>query len=419
MSSRPVCLIVASTGLDAAAYRAYGFASVADAYDVVLIAPAEPTWERPYLTDFEVADPTDQTALIAAGRALAARHQVMGVMTWTEWHLVPAARLARELGLPSNLPAVMHACRNKARSRSTFTRHGVPSAASISVSTPADAAAAAEHIGYPVVLKPAAQAGSSGVIRVNQPTDLAQAYEVAAQAARHGIESTQVLVEEYLDGPEVSAECATFRGTTTAVAVTRKTLGPPPFFEETAHLVDAADPLLATVAPVAVAALRALGITTGISHVEMRLTDSGPRLIEVNARIGGDLIGHLVQLATGVDLPRAAADIACGRAPDLTPTRSRVAGIRFVYPPRAARVQAITVDPEALAHPWCERIVVEQAPGAQVAPPPAGGVDDRLAHLIVTAATPAQYVRRAEQALHGVRADLEVLDAAIMSGGAQ
>ncbi|MFJ1742499.1 ATP-grasp domain-containing protein [Streptomyces microflavus] len=410
MSSRPVCLIVASTAPDAAAYRGYVLASIAAAFDVVLIAAAAPTWERPHLIDFEIADPSDQEALTAAGKALAARHPVAGVMTWTEWHLVPAARLARDLGLPSNLPVVMRACRDKALSRSHFRHHAVPSAKSISITTTTEAAAAAARIGYPVVLKPAAQAGSSGVIRADHPIELAAAYEIAARASGTGVESTQILVEEYLDGPEVSVECATHRGSTTVVAVTRKSLGPAPFFEETAHMVEADDPLLATVAPVAKAALRAVGITTGISHVEMRLTAAGPRLIEVNARLGGDLIGHLVQLATGVDLARAAADIACGRAPDLTPTRSDVAGISFLYPERPSRVRALTIDPDVLAEPWCERIVAEKAPGDLVAPPPAGGLDDRLAHIVVTASTPAQYTRRAEQALRGVRADLEPVD---------
>ncbi|MEV1040446.1 ATP-grasp domain-containing protein [Streptomyces sp. NPDC050204] len=393
--------------MDAEAYRGYGLESLAAAYDVVLISPAEPTWELPFIIDFEIADPADPAALPAAGRALAARHEIAGVMTWTEWYLVPVARLARRLGLLADTQEVMTACRDKALARAAFARHGVPSAASTSVTTAAAAATAAEQIGYPVVLKPAARAGSSGVVRVDGPADLAREYSTAAAAAIHGVESNRVLVEEYLAGPEVSAECVTHRGVTAVVAVTRKTLGPAPFFEEVAHVVDAADPLLPTVAPVAAAAVEALGITTGVSHVEMRLVNGQPRLIEVNARVAGDLIGHLVQLATGVDLVRAAADVACGRAPRLAPTRRGVAGVRFLYPPRPARVRAITIDPDVLAEPWCERIVAEQLPGAVVAPPPDGGLDDRLAHIVVTAATPVRYTHYAEQALLGVCTDLE------------
>ncbi|NED87458.1 carboxylase, partial [Streptomyces sp. SID11233] len=67
-------------------------------------------------------------------------------------------------------------------------------------------------------------------------------------------EGSGVLVEEYLAGPEVSVECVTHQGITTALAVTRKEVGFAPYFEETGHTVDAADPLLPEVAPVAIQA---------------------------------------------------------------------------------------------------------------------------------------------------------------------
>ncbi len=63
-------------------------------------------------------------------------------------------------------------------------------------------------------------------------------------------------------------------------------------------------PLLDVVAPAAKAAIRALGITAGVSHVEIRLVDGRPRIVEVNGRLAGDMISHLVHLATGGDRPR-------------------------------------------------------------------------------------------------------------------
>ncbi|MFK4222200.1 ATP-grasp domain-containing protein [Streptomyces sp. NPDC019890] len=386
--------------MEAEAYRGYCLESVAAAYDVVLISGAEPTWERPFLTDYEVADPADPHAQAAAGRALAERHRLAGVVTWTEWYLVPVARLARQLGLPTAAPEVMQGCRNKATARALFARHGVPSAASQGVRTAAEAANAADRIGYPVVLKPAAHAASVGVIRVDGPAELADAYTFAVQAADHGVESTQVLVEEYLDGPEVSVECVTYQGETTAVAITRKTVGMEPYFEELAHSVDAGDPLLATVAPVAAAAIRALGIRDGVSHVEMRLVDGRPRLIEVNARIAGDMIGHLVHLATGIDLPRTATDIACGRAPDLTPTRHQAAAIRLIYPATSSTLTARRLDePFAANTPWLERVHFLRHPGDQLVLPPAGDMfTSRIGFLIVTAPTAELAQERSEEA---------------------
>ncbi|WP_101392229.1 ATP-grasp domain-containing protein [Streptomyces sp. TLI_146] len=396
-------LVVSTTGPEAEAYRVYCLEAVAARYDVVLITPAEPTWEREFITDFEIADPDDAPALAAAGEALAGRHELTGVVTWTEWYLVPAARLARRLGLHANSPEVMEAARNKASARTLFARHGVPSAASMSARSLLEAALAAETIGDPVVLKPAARAGSIGVIRVDRAEELPVGFAFAAAGARDGIESTKVLVEEYLDGPEVSVECVTHRGHTTAVAVTRKTLGAPPFFEEIAHSVDAADRLLDQVAPVAAAAIKALGITDGVSHVEMRLVGGRPRLIEVNARIGGDMIGHLVKLATGVDLARAAADTACGQAPDLTRTRHSAAAIRLLYPNASGTLTHCHChfdDDFAARTPWLEQVAFQRTVGDTVILPPDGDMFSARAGFLITTGPTADVAQaRADEAL--------------------
>ncbi|MFD8117853.1 ATP-grasp domain-containing protein [Streptomyces microflavus] len=397
MPSRTI-LVTTTSGPEAQAYRGYCLESLAAAsYDIVLITPGEPTWEKEFISDFEIADPDDAEALTQAGQALADRHQLAGVATWTEWYLTQTARLARRLGLPTNSPEAMEAARNKATARTLFARHAVPSASSMTARTLLEAALAAETIGYPIVLKPAARAASIGVIRVDRAEELPAGFAFASAGAREGIESTHVLVEEYLDGPEVSVECVTYRGHTTAVAITRKTLGDPPFFEEVAHSVDAADPLLAQVAPVAAAAVKALGITDGVQHVEMRLVNGRPRLIEVNARIGGDMIGHLVNLATGVDLPRAAADVACGLAPDLTPTRSRAAAIRLVYPAYSGTLTERRLDGN---FPWLERVSFQREVGDRLVLPQDGGdmYTARIGYLITTGASAAEAQARSTEA---------------------
>ncbi|MFC9331328.1 acetyl-CoA carboxylase biotin carboxylase subunit family protein [Kitasatospora sp. NPDC057015] len=304
------------------AYREYGLAQIAARHRAVLIGRSGPSWEVPYIADHEVADLDDLDDLLEAADDLAL-NGIRGVLTWDEFSLVGAAHIAERLGTPGNSTATAMACRDKAASRAAFDAANVPSAKSTPVTTLEEAERAADATGYPVVLKPARQAGSLGVIKAENPAALATAYAHAAQAAEDD-EGTDVLVEEYLDGPEISVECVTVRGATTPVAITRKQLGAEPFFEETGHSVEAGDPLLALAGPVAVAALTALGFANGVSHVEMRLTSAGPRLIEVNGRLGGDLIPHLVREATGIDLPLAAADIALGLEPDLTPTLGRL-----------------------------------------------------------------------------------------------
>ncbi|MEW1632677.1 ATP-grasp domain-containing protein [Streptomyces sp. NPDC093801] len=396
-TGRPVVLVVAPSD---ELYRGYCLASVANTYDAVVITPTPLTWEHPHVTDHEQADPYDLEALLTAGQVLAARHPVVGVLTWNETLLVNTSRLARHLGLPGDRPGILRACRDKATSRALFDRHQVPSATSIKAASLLEAAAAAQVIGYPVVVKPAGQAGSVGVIRVDAPEHLPSAFDFATTGAHlHGGESTAVLVEEYLDGEEISVECVTHQGITTPVAVTRKQLGFAPYFEETGHTVDAADPLLPQVGPVAQAAVAALGVTNGIQHVEMRLTASGPRIVEVNARIGGDLIGKLVLLATGIDLPRAAADLALGHRPDLTPTRHQAAAIALLYPETSGTVTARGIAPALAEADWLHQTNWILDVGDQVTLPPEGDVDvARVGLLVVTAANAEQARERIDAA---------------------
>ncbi|QUW78518.1 ATP-grasp domain-containing protein [Streptomyces mirabilis] len=397
MSARPLVLVV-SPGDET--YRGYCLEQVAAAYDVVLLTGTEPSWEKPFIVDHTVVNLSAPAALLAGGRALAERHDLAGVVTWDEWHLVPTARLARALGLSSTSVEVMRACRNKATARTLFARHGVPSAASMRARTLLEAGLATMTLGLPAVIKPAAFAGSIGVIRFDHPEELPAAFAFASAGASRSREDTGVLVEEYLDGPEVSVECVTHRGETTAVAVTRKHLGPAPYFDETGHTVDAADPLLAQVAPAAAAAVKALGITDGVQHVELRLVDGRPRLIEVNARIGGDMIGHLVRLATGIDLPRAAADLACGRAPDLTPTRSGAAGIRMLYPDTSGTLTARHINQPFAAHtPWLRQVQWIREIGDQLVLPPEGDLfTARAGFYIVTGRTTVEITERLDLA---------------------
>ncbi|MEU9200394.1 ATP-grasp domain-containing protein [Streptomyces sp. DT224] len=387
-STRPLLIVVGGSD---PVYRGYCVEQAAAAYPIAVIDTKPPSWQQHLVVDHEVADTHDPDAVVAAGLALAARHPILGVVTWDEYTLVPAAELAARLCLPGNTTSAMTACRDKATSRRLFAERNVPSATSTRVDTLAEASVAALRTGFPVVLKPSSHAASIGVVRVDAPEELPGAWQFAAAGAgKQGPEGSGVLVEEYLSGPEISVECVTQHGVTTALAVTRKEVDFAPYFEEVGHTVDAGDPLLPEVAPVAIQAVRALGVTDGVQHVEMRLTTSGPRIIEVNSRIGGDLIGTLVRLATGLDLPRIAADVACGQIPDLTPTAHTTAAIKIVYPPASgvllARSLAMVPGPE---HPWLYQVTWLREVGERVVLPPAGDLDtSRIGFLIVTADSP-------------------------------
>jgi PncC family amidohydrolase len=159
-----------------------------------------------------------------------------------------------------------------------------------------------------------------------------------------------VLVEEFVDGPEFSIDSLVRQGHVTPLFVASKLSGLDPYFEELGHVVSSDGlQLLPEIEPLLQAVHEAIGFVDGATHTEVRVTDRGYRLMEINARLGGDLIPHLGLLATGIDLLGATVDVALGRKPDLRPSATGTAAIRFIYPPRDMELKELRVPPEVLA----------------------------------------------------------------------
>ena len=137
------------------------------------------------------------------------------------------------------------------------------------------------------------------------------------------------------------------------------------------------------------AAHEALGFTDGMTHAEYKLTPDGPQVIEVNARLGGDLIPYLGLRASGMDPGLAAAAVACGQRPELTADRSAGAGVRFFYAAQDdTAIEAIRFDAAALP-PETDLAVTLAGPGDVMSPPPKGTMSGRVAFVTVRAGTVA------------------------------
>ncbi|MFJ8752077.1 acetyl-CoA carboxylase biotin carboxylase subunit family protein [Streptomyces sp. NPDC102441] len=388
-SPRSPLLVILGAG--SRTWRGYGLQHIAARHPVALLDEKPPAWAEDHVVLSRTVDLTDGQAVTEAVETLAADREVAGVLTYMENHVVLAARVAEHFGLPGTTPASVEACRDKYLSRSLLAAAGVPSARSYLVADVETAVEYAVLLGGPVVLKPRSLAGSAGVQRADTPDQVRSAFQAARGAGLFGLEragTSGVLIEEYLEGPEVSVECVVLgHGTVHIAAITRKYLGDEPFFQETGHLVDATDPLLADpqIRDVAQAALAAAGISSGVMHVEMRLTREGPRIVELNARLGGDLIPHLVLLATGLNLPQIAADLAVGADPELVPSHSQSAAIRFLFPDVTGHVTAVHTGVFAS---WLDRFEWTAAPGSHVTAPPRATLLDRTALAVVTGPGP-------------------------------
>ncbi|MFJ9558462.1 ATP-grasp domain-containing protein [Streptomyces fuscichromogenes] len=388
-------------GAGAPETREYMLRQITRARPVVLVDENPPSWAIPYTHAHARINLHDTESASAQLTTLAARHRAVGITTYMEHFVELAAGTAHRLGLPGLTPAAAGACRDKATTRRLLAEHGVPSALSYLAEDPDQAVKIADKLGYPVVVKPRGHAGSAGVLRADSDDDVRVAVGRALTDSVLGLEGWAVpgvLVEEYIPGPEISVEAVVLDNPehVRIAAVTRKFLGPEPQFQEVAHSVDAADPLLTdpVLAFVVTAAVRALGITRAVLHIELRLSPDGPRIIEVNGRPAGDLIPLLVEEATGINLPKALAALAAGGTPDLTPSRADAAAIGFLYPEHPGRIEHLALRGTLREQVWLERFVWTRATGTHVSAPPHAGIDDRIAHWIVTGPTAEACTRR-------------------------
>ncbi|GLZ37981.1 ATP-grasp domain-containing protein [Actinokineospora sp. NBRC 105648] len=355
----------------------------------------------PYLdtdsVDRLVVDTGDAAAVLAACRSLS---RVVGITSSSEYFIATAAEVAADLGLPGPDPVAVRSCRDKAWQRATLAGAGIAVPGFRVVTTDAvDGVLAARELGFPVVVKPATGSGSLGVRLCADEDEVARAVGVLLAMTtdeRGAPREPVVLVERFARGREFSVETV---GDTVA-GITGKHLGAQPFFVETGHDFPARvrdterDELVETT----LAALSALGVGWGAAHTELRLTPTGPVLIEVNPRLAGGMIPAVVAAATGLDLVDACVARACGEPPPTAVGGPGAAAIRFVLARGPGVVSAVSGLREAAALPGVAAARVTTAVGARLGEP-TGSFQDRVGHVITTAATASTAAARAEAAL--------------------
>lgn len=358
------------------------------------------------------ADTNDLDALLPEVERL---HSVLGfdgVITSCDYYLPTVARIAGHLGLPGPGPeAVGNACRKDA-TRRVLADAGLPGPRFAVHEEWAGLASAAREIGYPLVVKPVDLCAGMYVRRVDDEAQLAEVFRALADFpvnARGQRRTPAVLLEELLDGPEVSVETVSYAGAVHIVGVTDKSIGGAPAFIETGHMFPADLSLADTDAAeqTALGALKALGLTDGVvAHTEIKLTSAGPRVVEVNPRPAGNRITELVRHVTGIDLAAAFVDVALGRAPDLgrTDTGLRSAAIGFLVPERAGTLEALGADQLADGEGVLEVQLAE--PGKTVKA--AGSNNEYLGHVMAGDPDGLGARDRVEGLLSGLRAGLVI-----------
>lgn len=240
----------------------------------------------------------------AAQRTLQALHRRQPfdvIFTTTEACALFCARLARSAGLRGMDPHTALLARDKSRMRAAFRDAGLHVPA-FAVGTPADGSLPA-GLRFPVIAKPVSGFASQGVVRANDQAQLRAALATIGEINRELLDTLSdakvgrmsgIIVEEYIEGTEYAADTFSQDGTVYVLSVCEKNDLVGPYFEERSYITPArlsGATLRRTLDEIAGGVL-ALGITDGAAHVEFRVRDGVPYIIEIGARVGGSGLAH-------------------------------------------------------------------------------------------------------------------------------
>ena len=338
---------------------------------------------------------------------MARKEVVSGVMSiCTDFAVRTVAAVGQALALPALEPEAAERATDKRAMRQALAAAGVPCPSFVEVNTLEEAMTEARRIGYPVALKIPCSAGSRGVYEVSGAEEL----ELCFAEARGYEPRRTLLVEEWLEGPEVSVEGVCVGRTATVVQITDKLLFPGPYPVEAGHTQPSrlGRAVVDAIEGATLRAISALDFSNCGFHAELKIAPRGPCIIEIAARLGGDHIStDLTRLSTGTDLVSAVMDIALGRPPDLAPRRRQGSAIRYFQLPASGKLAEVRGLEEIAGRVGFQFLCAQTErgeclrPGLRVEVPVRSSLD-RHGHVIFAGADAAEAARRAEAAVASI-----------------
>lgn len=389
--------------LPTATYRASDFMEAARALDIDLIVASDQPPPFDMGDRYLQIDCSNPEAAAEAIAELGESADIDGVVAADDTGVVIAALAGRQLGLHSNPPDAAAASRDKARMRELLRRAEVPQPAFRVVEDVEGAPAAADALGYPVVVKPTRRSASQGVVRADDRDGVATVAGLVSEI----VNSEAFIIEEYMNGSEVAVEGLVTDGELNVLAIFDKPdTGDGPYFPETIMITPSRhDPdSLAEVVRVAAQAVRGLGLTHGPVHIELRVENDRARIIEVAARSIGGLCSRSLSFGLmDTSLETLILRNAIGMEKKELKREPQANGVLMIPTPRTGVLSAIEGIDETRRIDGITGIDITVQPGSPVEAPPRG--DRYLGFVFARADTPEE----CEIALRRAMSSIEVL----------
>lgn len=328
---------------------------------------------------------------------------IHGVLTVGTDASMTVAAVANSLQLPGIKFENAEAATNKVKMRTRFREHGVPSPDFLPVWSLAEAKAAVKKLGFPLVIKPCDNMGARGVMMIRDKSQIADAFKNAKSSSPSG----ELIIEQFMEGPELSIDSVVYHNEITFTGIADRIIEDPPYFIEKGHTMPSQLPhkTIAEACRVMTLGIRALGIDHGFAKGDIKVTPKGVMIGELAARLsGGFMSAYTYPLSTGVDLMKAAVEIALDMEPsNLEPLFAKVSIERAIIT-EPGIVRRISGVEEARIVPGIKEIFFNVKPGDRVKKPTSNV--EKAGHIIALADTLEEAERAVAEAKKIIRIDI-------------
>jgi len=337
----------------------------------------------------------------------AKEENINGIMTIaSDRPMMTVAKVVEELDLPGiNLQTALNTT-NKIAMRICLREAKVPVPLFYRVSSKKEYLNVINKFSNKCILKPADNSGSRGIFLLENTRDtelINKAYDYSYNYSLSG----DILVEEFMEGSEVSVESMSVNGTCNVIAITDKLTTGAPNFVEMGHSQPSSLPkdVCSKIIEIAQEAVNAVGIKEGPAHTEIIVTKNGPKIVELGARLGGDNITtHLVPLSTGVDMVKCTIQLAVGENINIEKKLEMGSAIRYFKTPKG-KIKKISGIREVKNIPELKQISFVKNVGDVV-----GNINssaDRIGFIIAQCNHAFEAVNVCEQAVSLVEIEIE------------
>lgn len=345
----------------------------------------------------------DVQGTVRVARDVHRTYPIRGCLTVGTDASVTVAAVCGALGLPGIRTDAAERATDKIKMRSAFRAAGVPSPRFCGVWTMTEAEEALKDIGLPAVIKPADNMGARGVKKISKDWELESAFREARSASTSG----GVILEEFMEGDELSIDMLLQSGRPIFSVVADRIIRHSPYFVEIGHILPSSKPKDLQDAAIELTRMgcEALGVTVGAAKSDIKLTPKGPMIGELAARLsGGFMSGYTCPVATGVEIIRSAIEIALGRKPTpICPTNHKVSMERAIIP-NPGKVLSVSGAEEVRRMPGVVALFIDVKEGDIVVPPRSNM--DKAGHVIVVSDSRDAVMKLAEDALSKIRIEI-------------